>query len=131
MKTYMVNMKTLSRQISYHLAITSVSNIPPSNKASCPALHAPSSFHFTQVFLATDECSDLFLNYYAAMAKSVSTQLLQVCHLTSPEEYFCFPKLVFIIILKCKKKHFYLQKHTFTLRTSNSNQSYLLQELKG
>jgi hypothetical protein len=32
------------------------------------------------------------------MTKSVSTQLLEVRHLTSPEKYFSFAKLVFIII---------------------------------
>jgi hypothetical protein len=32
------------------------------------------------------------------MTKSGGTQLLEVRHLTSPEKYFSFPKLVFIII---------------------------------
>jgi hypothetical protein len=47
----------------------------------------------------TDECSNLLLNDYAAMTKSVSMQLLEVRHLTSPEKYIGFPKLVFIITL--------------------------------
>jgi len=60
--------------------------------------------HFAQVFLATDERSNLLLYYYAAVTKSVGTQLLQVCHFTGPEEYLCFAKLVFIIILNFKTK---------------------------
>jgi len=116
-------------QTSYYLLIPTISNIPPSHKASCPALDALNSFHCTQVLLATDECSNLFLDYYAAMTQSVSTQLLQVRHFTSPEEYFCFPELVFIVILKIKQNTVLTPKrtHNCTSGIRTSNESYLLQ----
>lgn len=56
-------------------------------------------FH-AQVFLAGQPAADGLLDANAGSAQFISPELLQIRHLTRPEKYLRFPKLVLIRILE-------------------------------
>ena len=64
-----------------------------------------------QVFFAGQPAADSLLDADTCHTQLVRTQLLQVCHLTSPKEDLVLAKLILILILREKKN---IQHYIFT-----------------
>lgn len=69
-----------------------------------------------QVFFAGQPAADSLLDADTCHTQLIRTQLLQVSHLTSPEEDLVLAKLILILVLRAKKKIYStIYLHTYTI----------------
>lgn len=63
------------------------------------SLYGDGTFLHPQVLFAGQPAADRLLDADASHTQLIRTQLLQVSHLTSPEEDLVFTKLILILVL--------------------------------
>lgn len=68
------------------------------------SLYGDSRLLHPQVLFASQPAANSLLDANASHTQLVRTQLLQVGHLTGPEEDLVFAKLIFILVLGAKHK---------------------------
>lgn len=77
------------------------------------SLYGDSRFPHPQVLFAGQPTADSLLDADTSHTQLIGTQLLQVSHLTSPEEDLVFAKLILILVLGAKENEYTVAYYTY------------------